>query len=201
MIIGFEQLDIYRTFTPTPRKPRREGRGGVEESRFAKREGRDITPGRVWGFMEKEKQAKERMSIYTDGGSRGNPGRAAIGVVLKDGSGHTIKTYGKAIGIRTNNEAEYEAVVFALAKVKALFGTLRAKALSLDCYMDSELVMRQLDGKYKIEEERLFPLFIKIWNARIDFASIAFHHIPREKNKEADQMVNEVLDSEQKNLF
>ena len=141
------------------------------------------------------------MNIYTDGGSRGNPGRAAIGVVLKDEGGHTVKTYGKAIGIRTNNEAEYEAIAFALAKVKALVGSARAKTLSLACFMDSELLVRQLTGIYKLEEERLFPLFIKIWNARIDFAEISFHHIPREKNKEADRLVNEALDSEQKNLF
>ena len=60
--------------------------------------------------------------------------------------------------------------------------------------MDSEFVMKQLNGEYKIEEERLFPLFIKVWNLKMDFGKISFSHVPREKNREADRMVNEALD-------
>ena len=139
--------------------------------------------------------------IHTDGGSRGNPGPAAIGVVISDLHGHAIKTYGKAIGERTNNEAEYEAVVFALTKVKALVGGERAKKTILRVYLDSELVASQLTGHFKIEEERLFPLFIRIWNRKMDFKSVEFHHIPREKNKDADRLVNEALDREAYTLF
>jgi ribonuclease HI len=148
-----------------------------------------------------EKHQQEKIIVHTDGGSRGNPGPAAIGVVIQDSRGNPMKTYGKTVGVRTNNEAEYEAVVFALLKVKALVGGVRAKKVFLDVFMDSELVKRQLSGEYKIEQERLFPLFIKIWNLRIDFGSVLFNHIPREKNKEADRLVNEALDKEQKSLF
>src|SRR3989344_1368120 len=136
-----------------------------------------------------------KVIIYTDGGSRGNPGPAALGIVIQDTSGKLIKEYGEALGVRTNNEAEYEAVIFALKKVKALFGKEKTKNMQLDVRMDSELVMKQLTGKYKIEEEKLFPLFIKIWNLKMDFGAIMFTHVPREKNKEADRMVNEALDS------
>lgn len=146
-------------------------------------------------------QTHKTFILFTDGGSRGNPGPAAIGAVIADSSGKTIKSYGKAIGRKTNNEAEYEAVVFALAKVKALVGKEKAKITTLTVFLDSELVARQLGGVYKIEEERLFPLFIKIWNLRLDFARVTFEHIPREKNREADRMVNEALDKEQSQLF
>ena len=139
--------------------------------------------------------------VYTDGGARGNPGPAAIGVVIKDENGHVNKSYGEAIGETTNNEAEYRAVVSALQKVKALLGKEKIKNVALEVNTDSELVKKQLNGEYKIEEERLFPFFIKIWNLRMDFGEMSFHHIPREKNKEADRMVNEALDKDQKSLF
>jgi ribonuclease HI len=144
---------------------------------------------------------QEKIVVYTDGGARGNPGPAAIGVVIKDERGHTIKSYGEAIGDTTNNEAEYRAVVFALQKTKALLGKEKIKNVALEVNMDSELVVRQLNGEYKIEEERLFPFFIKIWNLRTDFGEVSFRHIPREKNKEADRLVNEALDKDQKSLF
>ena len=136
----------------------------------------------------------QKLIIYTDGGSRGNPGPAALGVVIQDTSGKLIKEYGEPLGVSTNNEAEYEAVIFALKKVKALFGKDKTKTMTLEVRMDSELVMKQLTGKYKIEEEKLFPLFIKIWNLKIDFGAITFTHIPREKNRDADRMVNIALD-------
>lgn len=144
---------------------------------------------------------KEKVIVYTDGGARGNPGPAAVGVVIKDSSGRTLKSYGEMIGETTNNEAEYRAVILALQKLKLIFGGKKAIKLSVDVYMDSELVARQLKGEYKIEEERLFPLFIKVWNLKMDFGKVLFNHVPREQNKEADRMVNEALDREQNKLF
>ncbi len=137
----------------------------------------------------------EKIIIYTDGGSRGNPGPAAVGVVICDEKGSAIKKYSKDIGIRTNNEAEYEAVIFALGKMKQLFGKEKVKDIDIEIRMDSELVARQLNGHYKIEEEKLFPLFIKIWNLKMEFGNISFIEIPREKNTEADRLLNEELDS------
>ena len=139
-------------------------------------------------------EKSEKIVVYTDGGSRGNPGPAAVGVVIKDENDRLIKKYSKSIGIRTNNEAEYEAVIFALAKIKQLFGKENLENIAIEIRMDSELVARQLKGEYKVEEEKLFPLFIKIWNMKMDFGHIAYTEIPREKNKEADRILNEELD-------
>ena len=143
---------------------------------------------------------REKIVIYTDGGARGNPGPAAIGVVIRDKNSRMIKSYGKAIGTATNNEAEYQAVVFALQKAKAILGGAKAKEMAVDMRMDSELVTCQLSGRYKIEEERLFSYFIKIWNLKMDFAGVSFTHIPREKNKDADRLVNEALDVKQEQI-
>lgn len=143
----------------------------------------------------------EKIIMYTDGGARGNPGQAAIGVAMRDADGHPIKGWGKAIGEATNNEAEYQAVVFALQKAKALFGGKKARDAFLEIRMDSKLVASQLSGDYKIEEERLFPFFIKIWNLKMDFARVSFVHVPREQNREADRLVNEALDRGQDVLF
>lgn len=143
----------------------------------------------------------KKIIIYTDGGSRGNPGPAAIGVVFADVAGRISKSYGKAIGEATNNEAEYEAVRFALAKARALFGKDRIKNTDVEVRMDSELVARQLNGEYKVEEERLWPLFMKIRNIRLDFGRLSFYHVPRGENREADRLVNEALDREQGSLL
>lgn len=138
---------------------------------------------------------------YTDGGSRGNPGPAALGVVICDSSGKTIKEYGQVLGRKTNNEAEYEAVIFALKKIKQLFGKEKAKKMHVEMRMDSEFVVKQMGGKYKVEEERMIPLFIAVWNLKMSFASVSFVHVRREQNKEADRLVNEALDGSQDVLW
>lgn len=131
---------------------------------------------------------------YTDGGSRGNPGPAALGVVICDPNGVIIKEYGERLGVRTNNEAEYEAVLFALRKIKQLYGKEKVKNMKIEVRMDSELVCKQLTNIYKIENEKIFHIYIAIHNLTLDFGSIAWKHIPREQNKDADRMVNEALD-------
>jgi len=136
-----------------------------------------------------------KLLIYADGGARGNPGPAAVGVVLKK-DGQTIKKYGEYIGEATNNQAEYQAIIFGLKKTKLLFGKKKAKEIELEFLTDSELAARQLNHKYKIKEKELQPLFLKIWNLTIDFKNVSFSHILREKNKEADALVNEALDSQ-----
>lgn len=128
--------------------------------------------------------------VYTDGGSRGNPGEAAIGIWIET----LNKEYGECIGIKTNNDAEYGAIVFALQKIRALIGKTKAKQVHVDMYMDSELAVRQLNHIYKIKEERIQKLFMEIWNDMLDFGKVTFTHVPREKNKRADAMVNMALD-------
>ncbi|MDP3764856.1 MAG: ribonuclease HI family protein [bacterium] len=143
----------------------------------------------------------DKIIIYTDGGSRGNPGPAAVGVVIKDHAGKNIKSYSEAIGEGTNNEAEYKAVIFALKKIKALFGKEKIKNMDLEFRLDSELVAKQLKGEYKTEEKSLHPLFMEIWNLKTDFGELNFKNIPREQNKEADRLANEALDKEQGSLL
>jgi len=138
-----------------------------------------------------------KITIYTDGGTRGNPGPAAIGVVIKK-EGQTLKKYFQFIGEATNNQAEYEAVIFALKKVKLLFGRKKAKTMALEVYTDSELMARQLNHQYKIKEEDLQPLFLKVWNLILNFGQVSFKHILRQQNKEADRLVNQALDKEEK---
>jgi ribonuclease HI len=138
-----------------------------------------------------------KLIIYTDGGARENPGPAAIGVVITQ-EGQILKKYDEFIGETTNNEAEYQAVIFALKKVKLLFGKKKAKQMEIEVCLDSELIVRQLNHQYKIKEENLQPLFIKVWNLMLDFCQVSFKHIPREKNKEADRLVNQALDNQEK---
>lgn len=138
----------------------------------------------------------QKIIIYTDGGARGNPGPAAIGAVICDEKGQALKKYGEYLGDDlTNNQAEYMAVIFALKKVKALFGKKKAKDAEIEVRSDSELLINQLNGKYKILEPELQPLFLQIWNLRVELPRLRFIAVPREENKEADRLVNEALDA------
>lgn len=136
-----------------------------------------------------------KLVINTDGGARGNPGPAALGVVLGD------KHYAEAIGRTTNNVAEYRAVVFALKKAKQLLGKKKAAEAEIEVRTDSELMQRQLTGRYKIENKDLQPLFMEIWNLRLDFKKVDFIHVPRAQNSDADKLVNEALDAAEVNLL
>jgi len=129
-----------------------------------------------------------KIIIYTDGASRGNPGPSGVGVVI-DG-----KEYFEFIGQGTNNEAEYQALIFAFKKAKALFGKKVAKNIEAEVRSDSELLIKQLKGEYKIMEPRIQQLFLEAWNLKIDFAGVKFVLIPREENKKADKLANQALD-------
>ena len=133
--------------------------------------------------------ATEKYIINTDGGSRGNPGPSGIGAVVGG------KEYSQSIGSTTNNVAEYSAVVFALKKAKQLLTKAKAKKTHVELRTDSELLVKQLNAEYKIKDNDLIPLFIEVWNLKQGFASIEFVHVLREKNKEADRLVNKALDT------
>ncbi len=134
-----------------------------------------------------------KITIYTDGGARGNPGPAAIGVVISNGL-KIIKEYGKAIGEATNNVAEYSAVVSALEILAKSLGE-KSKFTEVLIKADSELIVKQLKGEYKVKDPDLQKLYIKVYNLRQKFGKIDYTHIPREQNKRADQLVNEALDN------
>jgi len=138
-------------------------------------------------MSNKIQNPKSKLVIYTDGGAHGNPGPAAVGVVICSEKNEVIKKYSKFIGRATNNQAEYQAVIYALERAKQL------KAERLDFYLDSEFIVQQLSRKFKIRDKNLALLFVKIWNLSQDFKSINFFYIPREKNKEADKLVNQTL--------
>ncbi|OGN13633.1 MAG: hypothetical protein A3C71_01475 [Candidatus Yanofskybacteria bacterium RIFCSPHIGHO2_02_FULL_43_15c] len=134
--------------------------------------------------------------IHTDGGSRGNPGPSAIGVVIEKSGGGLKHEYGEFVGVGTNNEAEYKAVIFALKKLKQLIGKEEAGKTKAEIHADSELLCRQLNGEYKIMDEKIQKLFLEIWNLKLDFGEMIFKHVRREENKDADRMVNAALDKE-----
>ncbi|MDD5738640.1 MAG: ribonuclease HI family protein [Candidatus Pacebacteria bacterium] len=137
-----------------------------------------------------------KIIINTDGGSRGNPGEGAIGVVLNDERGTVIKRYGERIGFCTNNEAEYKALIFGLKKAKQIVGKDKIKGYEIEVRSDSELLVNQMNGKYKIQDEKIGKLFLEVWNLRVELPKIYFTVIKREFNKLADKMVNEALDGQ-----
>lgn len=140
----------------------------------------------------------KKVIIYTDGGSRGNPGPSAVGFVFCSEKGVIFKNYSECLGENTNNEAEYQAVILALKKFKQVFGKKLAKNTEIEIRSDSELLVNQLSGLYKILEPRIQKLFIEVWNLKLDFKKIKFKLISRQKNLEADRLVNEALDNESK---
>ncbi|MCP6718236.1 MAG: ribonuclease HI family protein [Patescibacteria group bacterium] len=141
----------------------------------------------------------KKITIYTDGASRGNPGPAGAGIVFENEKGQPFKEYAHFLGKKlTNNEAEYLAVIFALKKFKHLFGKKMAKTSEVELKSDSELLVKQLTGKYKLSNKRIQEFFIEIWNLRLDFKKMKFVHISRNKNKKADALANQALDQKAK---
>lgn len=130
----------------------------------------------------------KKIIIYSDGGARGNPGPAGIGAVLRSENGLVLAEISKYLGETTNNQAEYQALIAALEKAKDLNGE------EIECYLDSELVVKQLNREYKVKNAELAPLFLKIHNLSLVFKKISYHHVRRECNKEADHLANLAMD-------
>lgn len=130
----------------------------------------------------------KKLIINTDGGSRGNPGPAATGVVIKDEKGNIVKRYGEFLGKQTNNYAEYKAIISALEEAHKLGSD------EVTCITDSKLAVKQLNREWKVKEPSIQKLFIKAWNAMQKFDKVKIKHTRREYNKEADAEVNKVLD-------
>uniref|UniRef100_A0A7C4R9V8 Ribonuclease HI family protein n=1 Tax=candidate division CPR3 bacterium TaxID=2268181 RepID=A0A7C4R9V8_UNCC3 len=127
-------------------------------------------------------------NLYTDGGARGNPGPGAVGIAILKGD-KVVFSQGKYLGDSiTNNQAEYRAILGGLGIAKKM------GIKELKCFLDSELVVKQLKGEYKVKDVDLKVLFEKVKKIEPDFIKISFNHIRREKNKLADSLVNEALD-------
>lgn len=139
--------------------------------------------------MSQINKSKKLVIINTDGGARGNPGPAGIGLVIKSESGELLYSFGGHIGDATNNVAEYSALV------KALEESVNLGATDLRIQMDSELIVKQMQGVYKIKQPALQELAAKVLALLKKFNSYSFVHVRREYNTEADALVNKALDA------
>ncbi|OGD65624.1 hypothetical protein A3F08_01110 [Candidatus Berkelbacteria bacterium RIFCSPHIGHO2_12_FULL_36_9] len=135
----------------------------------------------------------EHFFVYSDGGSRGNPGPAAYGFVIYNNKKEKIAEGLKFLGTLTNNQAEYHGILAALSAVKQLMANSQQPIV--ECFLDSQLIVEQMNGRYKIKNEGLKPLFWKIRELILELGgNVSFKHIPREENKEADKLANEAID-------
>ena len=132
-----------------------------------------------------------KVIIHSDGGARGNPGPAGIGAILQAENGEILASVSQYLGVATNNQAEYKALIAALEKAQLL------GADELDCFLDSELIVKQINREYKVKNKDLAPLFLQVNNLLSKFKKYSFNHIAREHNKEADRLANEAMDRAQ----
>jgi ribonuclease HI len=133
----------------------------------------------------------KQLKLFCDGGSRGNPGPAASGYVVFD-TDSIIYEGGKYLGKATNNEAEWQAVVFGLDYIINTFGS----DIKLEVYLDSELVQKQITGVYRVKQPHLMPFAAAVKDSRNKLNSVTFSHVYREYNKDADRVVNQILDAQ-----
>lgn len=126
--------------------------------------------------------------IRTDGGARGNPGPAGIGVVIENDKGDVVEEHSKFLGIKTNNQAEYEAVLLGLRRVLELGGT------SAEVVADSELLIKQANGEYKVRHENMKPLFAKLKDLERALGPVTYRHVRRAENESADELANQAMD-------
>jgi len=131
---------------------------------------------------------KNKLIIYCDGGSRGNPGPAGLGAVIYDEDKNILFEISEYLGVTTNNQAEYKGVLQAIKKAKEL------KAKELTFYLDSELIVKQMKGQYRVKNRDLIPLYMKIRKYVLEFQKVEFNHVRREYNKEADALANMAMD-------
>jgi ribonuclease HI len=138
--------------------------------------------------------SQQRLMIYSDGGARGNPGPAAIGFIAQNEKGETVASDTRFIGIHTNNQAEYEALLFALKYA------VESNASEVACYLDSELVTRQLNGEYEVKDNLLQQYWRKVREIKACFKKISFYNVRRShpQIQKADELVNRTLDKQTK---
>ena len=133
---------------------------------------------------------EDKLKIYTDGGARGNPGPAAYAFVICKLDDSVVEKSGKYLGETTNNQAEYRALEAGLKRA------IELKVNLIDVYMDSELVVKQMNGQYKVKNKDLLPIFNQIKKMTSDMGSVTFTYIPRALNQLADDEVNRILDEQ-----
>jgi ribonuclease HI len=134
-------------------------------------------------------QLPRRLIIETDGAARGNPGLAGAGVIIKDDRGHRVESIKEFLGVLTNNQAEYRALIAGLE------AAARYQPETVTVRMDSELVVKQMNGQYKVRHPEIVPLFLRATEAASALGTVTFVHVPRERNPGADQLANMAIDS------
>lgn len=132
------------------------------------------------------------LRLYTDGAARGNPGPAGLGVVIEDGEGMRLRGLTRYIGIATNNRAEYLALIEGLSAVREW------RPDRLEVYLDSKLVVEQVNGAWKIKNQELMPLLRTVQGLLREFPEVEVRHVPRDKNKGADALANRAIDDYRK---
>jgi len=134
----------------------------------------------------------EHLILRTDGASRGNPGHAASGVVIERADGTLVARGKKYLGVMTNNQAEYRALIAGLKAVA------RYQPVAVSVFMDSELIVKQMNGQYRVRDAALSPLYAEAQGIVAQLALVSFAHVPRGKNALADKLANEALDEQEK---
>ena len=133
-------------------------------------------------------------TIHADGGSRGNPGPAGAGAMIRDERGNSVASVSQFLGIRTNNFAEYEAVILAFETLAKLVGTAKAGMTEVVVKMDSELVVKQMKGVYKVKHPTMRKQHVRLTALAATFKNVSFSHVPRAENSDADALANEAMD-------
>ena len=141
-----------------------------------------------WPKQERKLVNIKRVVIYADGASRDNPGPAAIGAIIKDEQGRFITSISQRIGRATNNQAEYRAIIAALEEATGL------GVKQVDIHSDSELVVKQINGEYRVKKATLKPLYQQVKQLQGSLEDFTITHIPRQQNSEADKLANKALD-------
>jgi ribonuclease HI len=134
------------------------------------------------------------IKLFSDGGSRGNPGSGACGWLIYSATGELLDFGGKYLGICTNNFAEYHGLIYALTAAMKI-----APGAKISCHLDSELIVKQISGEYKVKDANLKLLHTKVQKLLLECPEVSFKHVPRAENKFADKLVNLVLDTHEEN--
>jgi ribonuclease HI len=132
-------------------------------------------------------------TIHADGGSRGNPGPSGAGAMLRDELGNAVASVSQFLGMRTNNFAEYEAVILALETLAHHVGK-KVGTTTVEVKMDSELVVKQMKGIYKVKHPTMKAQYARLTHAAAAFEKVSFTHVPRAQNSDADALANEAMD-------
>lgn len=162
----------------------------LDVERAAKKLGlsQDEARGMLEAVLGRLKTNAKDLVIHVDGASRGNPGQAGCGIFIQDKEGRVVKKVRKKLGIATNNVAEYTALVTALEEAASL------GASTVKIFADSELMVKQIKGQYRVKNEGLKPLYAKATTLIGDFERFSITHVLRAKNKDADKLANEAID-------